>query len=95
MCCSATSAAPSNGRRSRGLVAEDLNGTFDDFVQLRLVQTGIRLEWELEKSLCGTACFDLVRFEFGPGCRAEGDRARCDRITPVVGGSALRISRVS
>ena len=75
---------------TRGLVAEDLNGTFNDFVQLRLVQTGIRLEWELEKSLvCGTACFDLVRFEFGPGCRAEGDRARCDRITP---GATLRLS---
>jgi hypothetical protein len=74
---------------TRGLVAEDLNGTFNDFVQLRLVQNGLRLEWELEKSLlCGTPCFDLVRFEFGPGCRAEGDLARCDRLAP---GATLRL----
>jgi Ca2+-binding RTX toxin-like protein len=69
-----------------GLVMTDVNGTFRDEVILELISTNQGLKWRVVKFInCGSGCLDLIRFEFGPGCRKIDDRtAECDRLAARV-----------
>ena len=86
----ALSLAPSAGATLRvessmksGLVMTDAQGDRADEIELRLLSTPSGLEWEIFKKS------GLFRYDIRPGCRQEGDRARCSRLTNSVTATLL------